>query len=181
MWCWWNHCWTRRWKRRRWDASTASAKRVTPGCTALWFAPHCVEPLSSVMLCQSWLWALFRNIQVLQLTLAKWESNIRWRAKKTCGCMPCACAGGRQVLPRQCGFRSCVRPAQAVGGWLQVTASVEENVHRLCASRAVAMDLSGTAPRRSEAPLSVRCVEPAPAHLCTGLMWEIEAILGASG
>ena len=49
-------------------------------------------------------------------------------------------------------------------GWLQVTASVEENVHRLCASRAVAMDLSGTAPRRSEAPLSVRCVKPAAAH-----------------
>ncbi len=38
----------------------------------------------------------------------------------------------------------------------QVSASVEENVHRLCAARAVAMDLSGAAPRRSEAPLSVR-------------------------
>lgn len=54
---------------------------------------------------------------------------------------------------------SSVRPAHAVGAWLQVSASVEENVHRLCASRAVAMDLSGTAPRRLEAPLSVRCVK----------------------
>ncbi|KAK9844145.1 hypothetical protein WJX81_005910 [Elliptochloris bilobata] len=39
-----------------------------------------------------------------------------------------------------------------------VSASVEENVHRLCAARAVAMDLSSTALRRSEAPLSVRDV-----------------------
>ncbi len=44
----------------------------------------------------------------------------------------------------------------------QVSASVEENVHRLCAARAIAMDLSGAAPRRSEAPLSVRC---AAAHI----------------
>lgn len=40
---------------------------------------------------------------------------------------------------------------------MQVGASVEENVYRLCAARAVAMDLSSATARRSEAPLSVRC------------------------
>ncbi len=48
-----------------------------------------------------------------------------------------------------------------------VGATVEENVHKMCAARAAAMDMQ-TAVHRVEAPLTVRCAPaPVPIFLTT--------------
>lgn len=122
MWCWWSRCWTRRWRRRRSGASTASAKRATPGCTALWCAPVRVEPPSYIVLCRSWLWAPFSDLQILHLMLAKQESIInlcagkavqlcavrmRWRTARPSGAVQIpflctACSSGGRVAAGDC-------------------------------------------------------------------------------